>query len=103
MLYAIGVIETHGYPTALAAADAMVKGGRVSLLGISQADSGEQFVRIRGPVGEVKSAMEEGLIAANKCPCNAKVTSHYIVPHPTENIETVLPLHFDEKSEPFRV
>ncbi|MEO1522885.1 MAG: carbon dioxide-concentrating mechanism protein CcmK [Cyanobacteria bacterium J06633_2] len=103
MLYAIGVIETHGYPTALAAADAMVKAGRVSLLGISQADSGHQFVRIRGPVGEVNRAMEAGLTAANNCPENGEATSHYIVPHPTENIEGVLPLHFDEKSEPFRV
>lgn len=103
MLYAIGVIETHGYPASLAAADAMVKAGRVSLLGISPADSGHQFVRIRGRVGEVNRAMEAGITAANNCPNNGQVTAHYIVPHPTENIETVLPLHFDEKSEPFRV
>ncbi len=103
MLYAMGVIETHGYPAALAAADAMVKAGQVSLLGINQADSGHQFVVIRGRVGEVNRAMEAGITAANNCPNNGKVTSHYTVPHPTENIETVLPLHFDEKSEPFRV
>ncbi|MEO0535875.1 MAG: carbon dioxide-concentrating mechanism protein CcmK [Cyanobacteria bacterium P01_A01_bin.123] len=103
MLYSIGVIETHGYPASLAAGDAMVKAGRVSLLGINQADSGHQFVVVRGPVAEVKRAMEAGIAAANNCPCNGEVTSHYIVPHPTANIESVLPLHFDEKSEPFRV
>ena len=31
MLQAIGVIETHGFPASLAAADAMVKAGQVSL------------------------------------------------------------------------
>ncbi|MEM9266117.1 MAG: carbon dioxide-concentrating mechanism protein CcmK [Leptolyngbya sp. SIO3F4] len=103
MLYSIGVIETHGFPASLAAADAMVKAGNVSLLGINQADSGRQFVTIRGRVAEVDRAMEAGIKAANACPNNGKVTSHYTVPHPTENIESVLPLHFDEKSEPFRV
>ncbi|MEM9904986.1 MAG: carbon dioxide-concentrating mechanism protein CcmK [Cyanobacteria bacterium P01_D01_bin.44] len=103
MLYAVGVIETHGYPASLGAADAMVKAGRVSLLGINQADSGHQFVVVRGPVAEVKRAVEAGLKVANNSPCNGEATSHYIVPHPTENIETVLPLHFNEKSEPFRV
>ncbi|MEA5466154.1 carbon dioxide-concentrating mechanism protein CcmK [Leptothoe sp. PORK10 BA2] len=103
MLYAIGVIETYGYPTALAAADAMVKAGEVSLLGITQADSGHQFVTIRGRVGEVDRAMEAGIKAANDCPNSGQVMSHYTVPHPTENIESVLPLHFDENSEPFRV
>ena len=40
MLYAIGVIETYGYPAFMGAVDTMVKVGRVSLLGINQADSG---------------------------------------------------------------
>ena len=103
MLYAVGVIETHGYPASLGAADAMVKAGRVSLLGINQADSGHQFVVIRGPVAEVKMAMEAGLEVANAAPENGEATAHYIVPHPTDNVEGVLPLHFTEKSEPFRV
>ncbi|MGK7890946.1 MAG: BMC domain-containing protein [Leptolyngbyaceae cyanobacterium] len=103
MLYSIGVIETHGYPASLAAADAMVKAARVSLLGINQADSGHQFVVVRGPVAEVKRAVDAGLAVANDCPENGEATSHYIVPHPTENIEGVLPLHFTERSEPFRV
>ncbi|NEP17212.1 MAG: carbon dioxide-concentrating mechanism protein CcmK [Leptolyngbya sp. SIO4C1] len=103
MPMAIGVIETHGYPASLAAADAMVKAGRVTLLGINQADSGHQFVVVRGQVGEVNRAVAAGIKVANDCPCNGQMTSYYIVPHPTENIESVLPLHFTEKSEPFRV
>lgn len=103
MLYSIGVIETHGYPASLAAGDAMVKAGRVSMLGIFQADSGHQFVVIRGPLAEVKRSMEAGLTAANSCPCNGEATSHYIVPHPTENVERMLDLHFNARAEPFRV
>lgn len=103
MPMAVGVIETHGYPASLAAADAMVKAGRVTLLGINQADSGHQFVVIRGQNGEVKRSMEAGLNAANECPCNGGATSHYIVPHLTENVESVLPLHFTDAAEPFRV
>ncbi|MFM9158897.1 MAG: carbon dioxide-concentrating protein CcmK, partial [Dolichospermum sp.] len=27
----------------------------------------------------------------------------YIIPNPPENVETVLPIHFTSKSEPFRI
>lgn len=103
MPIAIGTIETHGFPASLAAADAMVKAGRVTLIKIAQADSGHQYVVIRGSVAEVKSAMEAGLLAANDCPFNGEATAHYIVPNLTENVETTLELDFTEDSMPFRV
>ncbi|MDJ0708697.1 MAG: carbon dioxide-concentrating mechanism protein CcmK [Leptolyngbyaceae cyanobacterium MO_188.B28] len=103
MPIAIGVIETQGFPTALAAADAMVKGGRVTLVTYNVADSGRQYVTVRGPVSEVNRAVAAGIEAANKCPGVGEVTTHYIVPNPPENIETVLPLNFTEASESFRV
>ena len=103
MPIAVGVIETQGFPTVLAAADAMVKAGRVTIVGYAQADSGRQFVAVRGPVSEVKQAVTAGIEAANKCPGVGKVTTHYIVPNPPENIETVLPINYTDRSEPFRV
>lgn len=103
MPLAVGVIETQGFPTVLAAADAMVKAGRVTLVVYDRSESGRQFVAVRGPVSEVKQAVAAGLEAASKLPGNAAVTTHYIVPNPPENIESVLPIDFTEKSEAFRI
>jgi len=103
MAIAVGVIETQTFPAVLAAADAMVKAGRVTLAKQDRSESGRQFVAVRGPIGEVKRAMEAGLIAANACPGYAEVTTHIIIPNPQDNIEAVLPIEFTPESEPFRV
>ena len=101
MPQAVGVIETLGFPAVLAAADAMVKGGRVTLVYFDKAERGNFYVAIRGSVSEVKSAMDAGLEAA-KNTYGGKVMLHYTVPNPPENIVTVLPIHYTEASEPFR-
>ena len=62
MPFAVGVIETQGFPAVLGVADAMVKAGRVTLVKYERAESGRQFVAVRGPVMEVKRAVEAGLI-----------------------------------------
>jgi microcompartment protein CcmL/EutN len=103
MPIAVGVIETQGFPTVLAAADAMVKAGRVTIVVQDRSESGRQFVAVRGPVSEVKRAVEAGIAAGNALPEEGKVTTYYIVPNPPENIETVLPINFTEQSEVFRV
>jgi microcompartment protein CcmL/EutN len=102
MPIAVGVIETQGFPPVLAAADAMVKAGRVTLVVYDRSESGRQFVVVRGQVGEVHRAVDAGIIAANACPGCAVVTTHYIVPNPPENIVSVLPIDFTEQSELFR-
>ena len=79
----------------------MVKAGRVTLVKQEQADSGRQFVSIRGPLSEVKRAVEAGIAAANACPNFGEMTTYYIVPNPPENLETVLPIAFTEESEEF--
>jgi microcompartment protein CcmL/EutN len=103
MPIAVGVIETQGFPAVLAAADAMVKAGNVTIVVQDRSESGRQFVAVRGQVAEVKRAVEAGLVAADACPNNGQVTAHYIVPNPPENVESVLPINFTEDSEPFRV
>ncbi len=102
MPQAVGVIQTVGFPAVLAAADAMVKGGRVTIVYFDKAERGEFLVAIRGPVSEVKIAMEAGKEAAEKS-YNGKIASHYIVPNPPENLLSVLPLDFTEEVEQFRV
>jgi microcompartment protein CcmL/EutN len=101
MPFAVGVIETQGFPAVLAVADAMVKAGRVTLVKYERAESGRQFVAVRGPVSEVKRAVEAGLVVGNNMPNEGKITTHYIVPNPPENLEVVLPIYFSEESEDF--
>lgn len=98
---AVGVIETLGFPSVLAAADAMVKAGRVVIVYYDIAESGEQVVAIRGPISEVKPAMEAG-IAAAKTPPNGKLVTYYIVPNPPENVIEVLPLQYTAIVEQFQ-
>ena len=102
MPVAVGMIETYGYPAVLAAADAMVKAGRVALMGYESCASGRYVVSIRGSIGEVKQAMAAGIASVENMPGSAKVESHYLVPNPPENIEAVLPIGYTERSDPFR-
>ncbi len=101
MPQAVGVIQTLGFPPVLAAADAMVKGGKVTLVYFDKAERGEFVVAIRGPVSEVKRAMEAGLEAAAQG-YGGNVVSHYTVPNPPENLLAVLPVDYTEEVAEFR-
>ncbi len=46
-------------------------------------------------VGQLREAGEEAY--------GGQVITHYIVPNPPENVESILPIHFTEKSEPYRI
>lgn len=102
MPLAVGVIETLGFPAVLAAADAMVKAGRVTLVYFDKAERGNFYVAVRGNVAEVKAAMDAGLEAGENT-FGGKIMSHYTVPNPPENVESVLPIHFTDQVEDFRV
>ena len=102
MPQAVGVIQTSGFPAVLAAADAMVKGGNVTLVYYGLAERAEFLVAVRGTVSEVNMAVDAGLEAAATTP-GGEVISHYIVPNPPENVVAVLPIEFTPESEPFRV
>jgi microcompartment protein CcmL/EutN len=101
MPQAVGVIQTLGFPAVLAAADAMVKGARVTLVYYDLAERGEFLVAVRGPVSEVKLSVKMGLAAVNNT-VGGEIVSHYIVPNPPENVLSVLPLDYTAKSEQFR-
>ncbi len=101
MPQAVGVIETLGFPSILAAADAMVKGGRVTLVYFDKAERGNFVIAIRGPVSEVKIAMDEGLKVVDDV-FGGKVQNHYLVPNPPPNVVSVLPIDYTEVSEPYR-
>lgn len=98
---AVSVIETLGFPAILAAADAMVKAARVTVVWCDKAESGRFVVAIRGPISEVKTAHPAGIEAAQNV-YGGEVLTHYIVPNPPENVVSVLPIGYSESVEPFR-
>jgi microcompartment protein CcmL/EutN len=98
---AVGSIETKGFPAVLAAADAMVKAGRITLVGYIRAGSARFTVNIRGDVSEVKRAVEAGVEAAEAV-YGGTVETWVIIPNPHENVEAVLPISYGDDVERFR-
>lgn len=99
---AVGVIQTDGFPPVLAAADAMVKAGAVTLVYYGLAERAEFLVAVRGNVSEVTQAVAAGVLAG-EATRRGGVVSHYIIPNPTDNVESVLPIHYTSESEEFWV
>ena len=98
---AVGSIETKGFPGILAAADAMVKAGRVTLVGYIRVGSARFNINIRGDVSEVKTAMDAGIAAVEKA-YGATLESWVIIPRPHENVVAVLPIDYGEDVQEFR-
>ena len=98
---AIGSLETKGFPGIVAASDAMVKAGRVTLVFFDKAERGNFLVVIRGTTSEVRPAMEAGLRAAEET-FGGKVMTHYTVPNPPDNIVGILPLEYTEAAQQYR-
>ncbi|MBD0334808.1 MAG: carbon dioxide-concentrating mechanism protein CcmK [Cyanobacteria bacterium Co-bin13] len=101
MPQAVGSLETRGFPPVLAAADAMVKAGRVTLVGYLRAGSARFCVNIRGDVSEVKAAMAAGVEAAENTP-GGILETWVIIPRPHENVVAVLPIEFSDDVEVYR-
>ena len=98
---AVGVIQTLGFPPVLAAADAMLKAARVTLVDYQLAESAQFFIVIRGPISEVNRAMEEGLKVVETVE-GGKLINHYIIPNPNENVVGILPIEYSERVDPWR-
>lgn len=98
---AVGSIETKGFPGILAAADAMVKAGRVTLVGYIRVGSARFTVLIRGDVSEVKTSMDAGISAVEKT-FGATLESWVIIPRPHENVVAVLPIAYTPAVQEYR-
>ncbi|NJO70575.1 MAG: carbon dioxide-concentrating mechanism protein CcmK [Oscillatoriales cyanobacterium RM1_1_9] len=99
---AVGALETKGFPGILAAADAMVKAGRVTLVGYIRAGSARFTIMIRGDVSEVKTSMDAGIAAVEKV-YGGTLETWVIIPRPHENVVAVLPIDFNDNVEPYRM
>lgn len=97
---AVGALETKGFPGVLAAADAMVKAGRVTLVGYIRVGSARFTVNIRGDVSEVKTAMAAGIDAVERAE-GGVLESWVIIPRPHENVCAVLPIDYTEEVMPY--
>lgn len=98
---AVGSLETKGFPGVLAAADAMVKAGRVTLVGYIRVGSARFNINIRGNVSEVKTAMDAGIEAVEKAE-GGVLETWVIIPRPHPNVCAILPIDYTEASEPYR-
>ena len=98
---AVGSIETKGFPGILAAADAMVKAGRITIVGYLRAGSARFTLNIRGDVQEVKTAMAAGIEAVNKTE-GAALETWVIIARPHDNVVAILPNDYSEAEEPYR-
>ncbi|NEQ95528.1 MAG: BMC domain-containing protein [Cyanothece sp. SIO2G6] len=101
MPQAVGSLETKGFPPVLAAADAMVKAGRVTLVNYIRAGSARFCINIRGDVAEVKRAMAAGVEAAQNAP-GGVLETWVVIPRPHENVVGVLPIDYSEAVEVYR-
>ena len=99
---AVGSLETKGFPGVLAAADAMVKAGRVTLVGYIRVGSARFNINIRGNVSEVKTAMATGIEAVEKAE-GGVLETWVIIPRPHPNVDRVLPINYTEEVEDFRL
>ena len=98
---AVGSIESKGFPGILAAADAMVKAARITIVGYIRAGSARFTLNIRGDVQEVKTAMAAGIEAIERTE-GATLETWVIIPRPHENVVGVLPIDYSDQVEQFR-
>jgi microcompartment protein CcmL/EutN len=98
---AVGSIETKGFPAVLAASDAMLKAGRVTLVGYLRAGSARFTVNVRGDVSEVKQAVAAGVDVVEKV-YGGTLESWVIIPRPHPNVERILPIGYTVEVQQFR-
>ena len=89
MADALGMIETRGFPSAVEAADAMVKAAKVELVSYEKTGGGYVTVVIRGDVAAVKAACDAGKAGAARV---GEIIAVHVIARPHQNVDAVLPL-----------
>jgi microcompartment protein CcmL/EutN len=81
--YALGMIETIGFPALIAAADAASKSADVKVASYQGADSGIVTIYIIGDVASVKSSVEVGSDAAKRV---GQLRHSHVIARPDDHI-----------------
>ncbi|GAC1468464.1 MAG: BMC domain-containing protein [Chamaesiphon sp.] len=101
---AVGMVEVKGLPPALAVADAMVKAACVTLVGYEKVSSARYTLIVRGVVSEVSISVAAGVEAVDRVTTEEKLLlSYHVIASPDANIECVLPIHYTQETEQFRI
>ena len=85
---ALGMVETKGLIGSIEAADAMVKGANVVLVGKEYIGAAYVTVLVRGDVGAVKAATDAGAAAARRV---GELVSVHVIPRPHAEVDRILP------------
>ena len=85
---ALGLVETKGLIGAIEAADAMVKTANVSLVAKEYIGAAYVTVMVRGDVGAVKAATDDGAAAARRV---GELVAVHVIPRPHAEVERILP------------
>jgi carbon dioxide concentrating mechanism protein CcmK len=105
---AVGLVEVLGHPPALAVADTMVKAAKVTFVGYEKVSGARLTIIVRGPVGDVKRAVDAGVEAAKKIEVMSKkdkalFLSATVIPRPHANLEVITKtMQFKDALEQFR-
>lgn len=91
MRAALGLIESIGLTTAIAALDAASKAANVSLVGfdkvIGVSKKVSVTIQIAGEVAAVRSAVDAGVAAAERV---GEVVASHVIPRPHEEVDKIL-------------
>lgn len=101
--YAVGLLETRGFPAMVGAADAMLKAANVELTGYETIGDGLCTVIIRGAVSNVGMAIEIGMSEARRI---GELVAVALITRPLEDLEKSLPVakHLvEEQPQPLMV
>lgn len=87
MQEALGMVECKGLVAMIEAADAMVKGANVHLVGFEKIDAGLVTAIVRGEVAAVRSAVDAGAAAARKV---GEVVATHVIPSPHADVDVAI-------------
>lgn len=94
--YALGMVETKGFPALVAATDAASKAADVEIATYQKADGGIVTVYIIGDVASVQSAVAVGKAAGEKV---GTVLYTHVIARPEENVKQMIFQLLDKKVE----
>lgn len=93
MRRALGIVETVGFSTAVAAMDAASKAADVNLIGMDRVIGVEKAVGVsihfEGEVAAVQAAVDAAVEAGNRV---GRVVSYRVIPRPHEELDKILDL-----------
>jgi carbon dioxide concentrating mechanism protein CcmO len=86
---ALGMISTRSFPAIVGTADMMVKSAGVTLVGYEQIGGGYCTAIVRGKIGDIRLAVEEGAKVAEQF---GQLVAKSVIARPMPNLEAVFPL-----------